>query len=63
MLLQMTLFCSFLWLSSISLYFYTFHCIVFHVFHCMSINRHLGGFHVLANANSAAMNTGVHVSF
>ena len=28
-----------------------------------SVNRHLGHFHVLAIVNSAAMNTGVHVSF
>jgi len=28
-----------------------------------SVHRHLGGFHVLAIVNSAAMNNGIHVSF
>ena len=28
-----------------------------------SVDRHLGCFHVLAIVNSAAMNTGIHVSF
>ena len=28
-----------------------------------SVNRHLGGFHVLAIVNSAAMNNEIHVSF
>jgi len=28
-----------------------------------SVNGHLGCIHVLATANSAAMNTGVHMSF
>ena len=37
---------------------------MFHVFFIhSSLNRHLGCFQVLAIADSAAMNTGVHVSF
>ena len=28
-----------------------------------SVHRHLGGFHVLATVNSAAMNIGIHVYF
>ena len=28
-----------------------------------SVNGHLGGFHVLAIVNSAAMKNGIHVSF
>ena len=37
---------------------------MFHVF-CIysSFDEHLGCFHVLAAINSAAVNTGVHVSF
>ena len=50
MLLQMVLFHSFCWLSNI-------HCIY------VSRNEHLGCFHVLAIVNSAAVNTGVNVSF
>ena len=54
----------FSWLSSIPLYVCT-------TFHCMYVPRplyplccwHLGCFHVLAIVNSAAMSTGVHVSF
>ena len=53
MLLQMALFCSFLWLRSIPLCI----CITSSV-SIQSVNGH-----VLAIVNSTAMNTGVHVSF
>ena len=52
----MAQFHSFLWLYSIV---YMYHIFFIH----SSINRHLGCCHVLATVNSAAMNTGVHVSF
>ena len=53
MLLQMALFRSFLWLSSIPLY----------TCNTSSLYGHLGCFHVLAIVNSATVNIGVHVSF
>ena len=59
MLLQMALFHSFLWLSSIPLYLCTTSSLSIH----LSVNGHLGCFHVLAVVNGAAMNVGVHVSF
>ena len=56
-----------LWLSDIPLYIYIYIC----MYVCMydiffihsSVDGHLGCFHVLAMINSAAVNTGVHVSF
>ena len=59
MLLQMALFHSFLWLSSIPLYIFTTSSLSIHPF----INVHLGFFYVLAIVNSAAIYIGVHVSF
>ena len=57
MLLQITLFHSLLWLS-------IFHCVYIpHLFIHSSVNGNLVCLHVLAVVNSAAMNTGVHVSF
>ena len=57
MLLQVALFHSFLWMSNILLYIHQ----IFFIH--SSVHEHLGCFHVLVTVNSAAMNTGVHVSF
>ena len=59
MLLQMALFHSFLWLSNIPLYIYIYHIFFIH----LSVDGHLGCFHVLAIVNSATVNIRVHVSF
>ena len=48
-----------LWLSNIPLYIYMYNIFFIH----SSVDGHLGCFHVLAMINSAAVNTGVHVSF
>ena len=51
MLLQMALFCSFLWLSNIPLYICTISSVAFQL-----LNGHFGCFHVSAVENSAAVN-------
>ena len=58
MLLQMALFHSFLWLSTIPLHIYK-RIFFIHSF----VNGHTDFFHVLATVNSGAMNIGVHVFF
>ena len=58
MILQMVLFCSFLWLIHIPL------CYVNHTFLIhSSVDGHLGCFDVMAVVNRASVNVGVHVSF
>ena len=36
---------------------------MYNIFIYLSVDGHLGCFHVLATINSAAMNNGVHISF
>uniref|UniRef100_A0A8D1YR64 Uncharacterized protein n=1 Tax=Sus scrofa TaxID=9823 RepID=A0A8D1YR64_PIG len=59
MFLQMALFCSFLWLSSIPLCIHTYHIFLTP----SSVDGHLACFYVLVIVISAAMDRGVHVSF
>ena len=57
MLLQMALFCSFLWTSIISLYMCTSSLSI------PPVNGPLSYFHVLATINRASLNIGVHKCF
>ena len=61
--LQMTKFCSFVWLNNIPLYIcvYTY---ISHIFFILSsVIVYLGCSHILTIVNSASVNIGVHVSF
>ena len=60
MLLQMAEFHSFLWLSNIT--GHACMCVCY-IFISLSVDVHLGCFHLLAFVNNAAMNIEVHESF
>ena len=68
-LLQMTLFHSFLWLSNIPLYQSIYICIYIYIYIChiffihLSVDGYLGCFHVLVIVNNAAINIEIHISF
>ena len=59
MLLQMTMFHFFWWLSFIHTYRHTLHIFFIH----SSVDRHLSCFHILTIVNSAATNIEMHVFF
>ena len=63
MLLQMTLFYSYLWPSINVLYCVYTHTHTHHIFIHSCVNGHLGCFHAFAIVNSTAVSIGVHLSF
>ena len=63
MLLQMTLFHSFLCLSSIPLYVCIWVCVYVYLFYPLSVDGHTGYFCVLAIMNSVAMHIRVIILF
>ena len=62
MSLQMTQFCSFLWLSNIPLYVCIYIYVYILVIHS-SVDGYLGCFHAPAIVNSVVMNTEVFIAF
>ena len=63
MLLQMVEFHSFLWLSNMTHAHTRARACVCYIFINLSVDVHLGCFHLLAFVNNAAMNIEVHVSY